>query len=64
MTDTRTPLSLRTSCTRPAAASVRLTNSEDQWCDWCGELITAAPCRIGDRVFCGLACVAAYRKCP
>jgi len=63
MTDTRTPLSLSTRCTLPAAASVTLVNFDDQWCDWCGAPITATPCWIGDRVFCGLACMAAYRKC-
>ncbi len=60
MTDTRTPVSLST---RRTLTPVGITNPDDEWCDWCGEQITATPCRIGDRVFCGLECVAAYRKC-
>ncbi len=35
---------------------------DDDWCDWCADLIQAAPFRFDGRVFCSPKCVHAYRR--
>lgn len=36
--------------------------TDDDWCDWCGKAILAAPFRFDERVFCGLSCITKYRQ--
>lgn len=40
-----------------------MSSAEDQWCDWCGDVIPAQMRRVRDgRVFCRDECLAGYLR--